>query len=154
MNWLIILLLLFLLSPAYGETVCSVHDGDTLNLCDKTKVRLHGIDAPELKQPHGYQARDYLRELVMDRDVSLKCVGKSYKRQDCSVYLNGQDVQAQIVKAGLAWDSPHYSKGHYRNLEQAARQQRLGLWQDKNIVSPYCYRNSENRKCVNLEYQN
>jgi endonuclease YncB( thermonuclease family) len=48
--------------------VVSVHDGDTLTAVDAAnvqhKVRLHGIDAPEVKQAFGTKARDRLAELT------------------------------------------------------------------------------------------
>ncbi len=46
--------------PAHAEQVCSVHDGDTIKLCTGQSVRFHGIDAPELHQPMGYEFRDFL----------------------------------------------------------------------------------------------
>ena len=45
----------------------SIYDGDTLRLIDsdrELKIRLCGIDAPELKQPLGIESRDYLRSLI------------------------------------------------------------------------------------------
>lgn len=42
----------------------SIHDGDTLRVVrgnEELKIRLCGIDAPELKQPLGIESRDYLR---------------------------------------------------------------------------------------------
>jgi len=44
----------------------SVHDGDTLRVVrgdEELKVRLCGIDAPEIRQPLGIESRDYLRSL-------------------------------------------------------------------------------------------
>ncbi|MEN9871990.1 MAG: hypothetical protein RLZZ171_2982 [Cyanobacteriota bacterium] len=44
----------------------SVHDGDTLRVVrgsEEKKIRLCGIDAPELKMPLGIESRDYLRSV-------------------------------------------------------------------------------------------
>ena len=47
-----------------GGKVVSVHDGDTLTALDAAnvqhKIRLHGIDAPEIGQPFGTKSRDRL----------------------------------------------------------------------------------------------
>ena len=52
----------------------SIYDGDTLRLISNNqelKIRLCGIDAPELKQPLGIEARDYLRSLVAQGDGTI-----------------------------------------------------------------------------------
>jgi endonuclease YncB( thermonuclease family) len=46
----------------------SIHDGDTLRVVrgnEELKIRLCGIDAPEIKQPLGIESRDYLRSEAM-----------------------------------------------------------------------------------------
>ena len=52
----------------------SIYDGDTLRLIDserELKIRLCGIDAPELKQPLGIESRDYLRSLIAKGDGTI-----------------------------------------------------------------------------------
>lgn len=60
--------------------VLSVHDGDTLWVLIPVavKLRLDGIDAPELATPRGPAARDYLAALVIDKDLELD-LGGNYK---------------------------------------------------------------------------
>jgi len=62
--------------------VVSVHDGDTLTAIDVTntqhKVRLQGIDAPELRQAFGTKARDRLADLTL-----RKVVGVNVHDHDC-----------------------------------------------------------------------
>ncbi len=114
--------------PAYAERVCAVHDGDTLKLCNGQSIRLWGIDAPELKQPFGRQSRDYLRTITRDREFTLTCKGRSWKRKVCMVQAGGLDVQREMVGWGLAYDSPQYSKGAYRESERFAQEQNRGVW--------------------------
>lgn len=64
--------ILFVPSPAaaWEGIVTNVHDGDTLTvaLCGDMSVpvgvRLYGIDAPELRQTYGIEARDALRAML------------------------------------------------------------------------------------------
>jgi micrococcal nuclease len=131
MKYLILLALLCL--PAYAEQVCSAHDGDTFKLCNGQSIRVWGIDAPELKQPVGRDARDYMRRLVIGREVDLDCVGKSYKRRVCrvSVWVGSNapiSVQNEMVGHGLAYDSPKYSKGAYAEAEAFAKSLNRGVW--------------------------
>ena len=95
-------------AAADAAKVVSVHDGDTITaLVDgnrQVKVRLTGIDAPELGQPFGRVARDHLAELVMRKDVEL--VGDKrdkYGRQLSRVVIGGQDAATSMIAAGLAW---------------------------------------------------
>ncbi len=79
----IIILTLFITPPinaAYGEKfrVTEVHDGDTISIRTKSfagvplkieRVRLIGIDAPELKQePWGRLSKRYLKKLISESD--------------------------------------------------------------------------------------
>ena len=53
--------------------VCtSVIDGDTFKLETGVKVRLIGIDAPELSQPGGEESREYLAQLILNKGVTLE----------------------------------------------------------------------------------
>jgi len=113
---------------SYADSVCSVHDGDTFTTCDGIKVRLFGVDSPELKQPLGPQAKVQLVKLVESHDVTLDCKGRSYKRRVCQVWQGSHDIGAAMVLAGYAFDSPQYSHGLYQEQEQAAKAGHLGVW--------------------------
>jgi len=70
------LLFLPLHSFAWEGKVISVYDGDTLTVSNldnqKVKIRLYGIDAPELKkQPYGRASRDYLQRLILNKTVEV-----------------------------------------------------------------------------------
>ena len=57
-------------SEARWVKVDRVTDGDTIVLMDRTRVRLHGIDAPERDQPYGPIATAAL-EYMVARSVYL-----------------------------------------------------------------------------------
>lgn len=140
-------LFVFLLTPqTFAEQVMYVTDGDTLRLVNGQRIRIFGIDAPELsQQPYGVQSKQYLVRLVKDKDVEIvECVGKSYNRRVCSLVVNGQDVGKQMVLSGWAWDSVKFSKGLYQQEQLHAQQEKVGIWSIENLESPWDYR--KNRK--------
>lgn len=135
---------------AHAELVCGVHDGDTFSLCRPQtaclikghppgafqRIRLEGIDAPELRQSFGPQARDYLAALVRNREIKLTCHGCSYDRQVChaTATINSQpfNLHWEMVARGWAFDAPKYSGGRYAVPESQARTQQRGVWQQPN----------------------
>jgi len=146
------LLLLAVLStePTFAERILRCHDGDTCTVQDgprKFSVRLPGIDAPELTQENGREAKHFLEGLIKGKDVRLECKGKSYKRRLCRIYLGSMDVQEAMVAAGWAWDSPKYSKGKYRLAERAARAAKKGIWAKEFEHSPHCFRRKGMGRC-------
>jgi endonuclease YncB( thermonuclease family) len=117
----------------YEGKVVAVSDGDTIRVLYKggqLKVRLAEIDTPEKGQPWGSRARQALSDLVFgklvrvveqDRDRYGRIVGR--------VYLDGTDVNAEMVRSGSAWVYRKYAKdkGLYR-LEMEAKGAKRGLW--------------------------
>ncbi|ECL3871804.1 thermonuclease, partial [Campylobacter upsaliensis] len=82
--------------------VSKVIDGDTIELLAKTsktnpyyhiaklKIRLYGIDAPELKQAYGKEAKEFLSALVLKQEVSLIIENKDkYDRFVGTLFLKG-----------------------------------------------------------------
>ena len=119
--------------------VLSVHDGDTLTvLLDgrHEKVRLNGIDAPELdQQPWGVQARDTLKALVGGKTVRLETdVTKRDKNKWllAYVYIGDLFVNAEMIRQGQAMlltvppNIAHVED--YRKAQQEAREAGRGLW--------------------------
>ncbi|MBY0404616.1 MAG: thermonuclease family protein, partial [Cyanobacteria bacterium] len=82
---------------AQADQVLYCHDGDTCRLVGplgEYKVRLFGVDAPEIKQAYGEAARDFLNGFIQGKDVEARCKGRSYDRQTCDLFYQGQDVSA------------------------------------------------------------
>ncbi|QDK47258.1 hypothetical protein DOM22_19845 [Bdellovibrio sp. ZAP7] len=127
------------------------HDGDTCRVRVKgkiAKIRFAGIDCPELSQKYGKQARNFTESIVKGKQVDLECDGKSFDRLTCVVFVGDKNVNLMIVQHGWAYDSTKYSKGRYLASVDEAKSQRLGIWADKNLTSPYCYRHKTNKKCA------
>lgn len=142
---------LALILPAFAERFIACHDGDTCTLEDGQRVRLSGLDAPELGQPYSEASRDYLIHLVVKQEATLDCNGRSYGRRVCNVSVLGVDVQKELVSRGLAFDYTQYSKGLYAMDETFARVTHRGVWQlPDGGVRPWNYRHRQ-RACGNPE---
>ena len=72
------LCLLLVIPVAHAEQfrVVAVSDGDTLTVepiegGDRAKVRLHGIDAPELRQPYGEAAKTFTLNMTLFKEIDV-----------------------------------------------------------------------------------
>lgn len=142
--------------PAYAAelqgTVVGVHDGDTVTVLDATrrqhKIRLAGIDAPELSQAFGRVSRKHLADQVAGRTVVIEWAKRDkYQRLVGKVLLDGRDINITQIEAGLAWHYKKYAseqtpedRQRYARAEEEARARRRGLWQDSHVVPPWDFR--------------
>ena len=164
LKWIVAAALVALVaSPAHADVsgpVC-VTDGDTLVLNGKrqrtrcvggTRVRLFGIDAPELKQrcrhPSsrdslcGRAAASFLLEHVRGRAV--ECRGNSedrYGRLIAVCFVGGKDLNALMVSEGWALAYRGYSN-KYVPHENAAKAASKGIWA-MQFVPPWEWRKSK-----------
>ena len=153
MNFRCLLLLVLLLgsSAQARETfvgqVSYVTDGDTLWVQpdsggEPRKLRLLGVDAPEICQSGGKVARDMLAQLALQRRVTVKVsYYDRYGRGLATVALDGQDLGAQMVRAGQAWSYGWRGRpGLYAAQEAQARQSRSGVFAAASPESPRAFR--------------
>ena len=101
----------------YKANVTKVYDGDTIT-CDidcgfgvvlmKQKIRLYGLNAPEVRgdsKEQGIITRDKLRERILDKEIRLKTIkdkkGK-YGRYIATVYLDSENINDWLVENNLA----------------------------------------------------
>lgn len=122
--------------------VVKVMDGDTFEIADGTKVRLHCIDAPELSQPGGEESRVFLSVMLSGQTVGIDKKGiDKYGRVLAEVTVNGSLVNLSMVEMGQAWRFVEYCKdGRYEAAEKTARSASEGLWAAANPVAPWEYR--------------
>jgi micrococcal nuclease len=126
-------------------TAVVVHDGDTVSVRTArglVRVRLEGIDCPELAQRGGREARAFTEHLVIGREVRVETHGvDQYDRVLGRVFVNGTDVNVALVRAGMAW---RYERGHDDRLlveaERSARAAHAGLWADADPEPPWQWR--------------
>ncbi len=118
--------------------IARVTDGDTI-VIDGVKVRLEGIDAPELEQvcgrrsagswKCGREAADHVARLIRDRTVTCTGLGTdAYGRMLGICTVEGLDINADLVRNGLAWAFVKYSQ-RYVGIEAEARAAGRGVWQ-------------------------
>lgn len=137
--------LMLLAVSANAERVVRVKDGDSLVIASGGKqvdVRLADIDAPEYGQRRGDEARAKLRALVEGKDVELHLRGgDAYRRIIAHVFVDGLDVNAAMVSAGLAWVARAFDPGPgLVGLEDQARAAGQGLWADAQPMPPWEWR--------------
>lgn len=128
--------------------VVGITDGDTLILLtdqhEQVRIRLAGIDAPESTQPFGEQARQMLARLAFERHAAITVLGTDrYGRQIGQVFVEGHDINAEMVYRGGAWVFRRYSSDPaLLHLEAEAREARRGLWAlpDSQRLAPWEWR--------------
>ena len=159
---LLIIILFSISTYTYGDfnaQVVRIVDGDTIQVIDsngiKFKIRLLGIDTPELKQRFGYESSLSLKKIIDGKAVII--ISKTeknkpytlgrYKRIIGKIILNGKDINLEMVQKGMAWHYKKYIKSQnvedrqsYNNAEQDARLNKIGLWSDVNPVAPWEWR--------------
>lgn len=132
---------------SFTGLVDRVTDGDTVWVRPNDggrpfKIRLEGIDAPEICQVGGDASRAWLVKLAWKKPV-LVVVNRrdDYGRGLARVRLNGEDLGAQMVRSGHAWSYRwRRSLGPYAAEEQLARQSRLGLFAAEAVELPRDFR--------------
>lgn len=140
------------IAATYTARVVAIADGDTLTVLDaerrQHKIRLAGIDAPEKRQAWGQRAQQFLGERVFQRVVRIEVSKKDrYGREVGTVWLEGEDINLELLRAGLAWhyrayerEQPPEDRARYADAEQQARERRQGLWSDAHPLAPWEFR--------------
>ena len=131
-------------SEARWVKVDRVTDGDTIVLIDHTRVRLHGIDAPERDQPYGLMATAAL-EYMVARSVYLVEVGQDrYGRLVGQLYHSkeGYDINTSMVCAGYAWWYSRYTPDSQvlNDCQVEAQQASKGIWEEEDPMPPWEWR--------------
>jgi endonuclease YncB( thermonuclease family) len=132
--------------------VVRVIDGDTIHVLPKdntlVKVRLNGIDAPELGQPYGSKSRQALVGKILGKTVRVEPTGTdTYGRTLGVVSFNGSNTNLELVSDGWAWHLKKDSKdAALAKAETEARAKRAGLWADVNPQSPWDWRAAEEQR--------
>lgn len=149
-----IIALLSFVAPALAADlsgrVVAISDGDTLTLLtagrEQVKVRLSDIDAPESGQPYGSRARQELSELAFGKEARVDGrVTDHYGRTVGRVFVEGLDVNAEMVRRGAAWIYGQYSHdGALLAVEADAKAACRGLWglPEAERVPPWGWRAS------------
>tara|TARA_B100001121_G_scaffold308912_1_gene334168 strand:+ start:3268 stop:3771 length:504 start_codon:yes stop_codon:yes gene_type:complete len=148
----LILIILFLVNQTLYATeiygLPKVIDGDTVQINNK-KIRLEGIDAPEIKQKCkkpilkisaiiGFEFNKNFSCGILSKtelinkinNSKIKCFSSSkdrYKRYLATCYKNKINLNKWMVRNGYAVAYKRYSKDYVRD-EKYARENKIGLW--------------------------
>lgn len=138
---------------AFTGKVVGIADGDTITVLDRDnrqhKIRLAGIDAPEIGQPFGQTAKKKLSDLVFEKMVTVvSSKTDRHGRLVAQVFLFGVDVPLEMLNAGLAWhykeyerEQPAKDRKSYSEAESKAKAGNLNLWAEPKPMPPWEYRN-------------
>lgn len=150
LNRLLNVLVIFALAHSCGYSqlvgkVTSIADGDTFTMLvnnEQIRVRLHGIDCPERGQDFSNVARQFLAEMTFEKEVTVKEMDTDqYGRTIGVVSIDGENVNEELLKAGLAWHYKRYDKNpNWAKFEERARNQKKGIWSQPNPIPPWDWR--------------
>jgi micrococcal nuclease len=138
--------------------VIGVKDGDTIEVLfngQPLTVRLEHIDCPELRksQPFAKAAKQFTSAMCFGQVVTI-INQKRYDRYKrlIGVVINthGQNINKELLKAGLAWHFKKYSTDKaYADLQEYARLKQVGLWKERSPVAPWDWRNKKDNRQLN-----
>lgn len=147
---LLCIIALLLSAETYIGRCVGVTDGDTIKVMHSgraVKIRLGGIDCPEMGQDFGTRAKQFTSAMVFGKEVQIREINlEMYVRIGARIYVDGKDLSLELVKAGLAWHYKHYSKDPVlAEAEVEARKAKIGLWSMPNPIPPWEYRRFHRR---------
>jgi endonuclease YncB( thermonuclease family) len=131
--------------------VTAVHDGDTITITHNSggeRIRLYGVDCPELKQDFGVTARDFVSDLCLHKTVEVDPqYVERYGRVVSIVTVKKQCLNSILLKKGCAWFCGAYCKKPYctewKRFEDEAKKSKRGLWSGSKPVAPWVWRHSK-----------
>ena len=137
---------------SWSATVVGVTDGDTITVLrnghEQYKIRLYGIDAPELSQPFGRASKTNLSTLIFNKNVDVRPTDTDkYGRVVAHIFLDGASINSEQISRGFAWIYKRYCDKYiytkWLPLESHARAFKSGLWSDKTPIAPWEWRSRE-----------
>ena len=152
-NFTFLFFIIFFNFSVFSKTIngiAYVVDGDTIHI-EKNRIRLHGIDAPEINQTCtiknkvwncGLQSSSALKKLVLNHDINCLVIDiDKYKRYIAECFINNRNINKYMVRNGWAIAYRYYSIKFVED-EIVAKKAKIGLWQGQ-FQEPYLYRKSQ-----------
>jgi endonuclease YncB( thermonuclease family) len=141
------------LQGGYSAVVVKIKDGDTFEVQHghaTELIRLWGVDTPEWDQPFSRQAKNFLKKMLLNRQVDIEPLSLDiYGRTVARVYLFDVDIGQILVEKGYAWVHIYYCNrkicSHWKKLEREARRKKIGLWQQDKPVPPWQWKKRKKR---------
>lgn len=150
LKYILILLCNFLYTMCFSQNIAQVikiKDGDTIVVLDESKnqttIRLAEVDCPESGQAFSQNAKQFTAEQVFNKNITYHIVNiDRYGRVVAKVYYdNDKYLSEEIIKNGYGWWYHKYSDNKkLGQLQQEAKQKKIGLFQDIYALEPWEYR--------------
>lgn len=136
---------------AYQARVIGITDGDSITVLHEgkqVKLRLHGIDCPEMHQAFGRAAKKFTSDQAFGKVADIEALGKDrYGRTVALVTIDETSLNESLLRNGLAWVyRKYYKQGDWYQLEQHARNAKFGLWSDPEPTPPWEFRRKKANK--------
>ena len=132
---------------SYPVRVISVVDGDTfLGLDDggdTLTYNVYSIEAPEIEQPQGYEARKYLYNMILQRRVEVTPKGGRTPQgvRVIATTRDNDDVADLMLRSGFAWyRNDTVNELRYIRSERFAQEEGVGIWASPDHVAPWEWR--------------
>lgn len=134
---------------SYQGTIKRIWGGDNFEVVENDKIHfayMRGVDTPEFGQFGHDAAVELIHKMTENRTVTIHVVGRDeWKREVCDTTLvvAGEEIDpaVELLENGLAWfdlsDGP-YAK-MYRDMEERARDAKIGIWSQPNPIPPWEY---------------
>ena len=127
-------------------------DGDTIHIINN-KIRLHGIDAPEINQKCqideqewfcGIESKNALIKLILEDTVKCKILDiDRYNRFIGICFVREKNINSYMVQNGWAIAYRYYSLD-YINEEKIAKENKMGIWKGL-FEEPYIFRKKQKK---------
>jgi len=134
-------------SESFNGTVIGVLEGDLVRVLHRGKVfevRLSDVDCPGEGQAYGLEAKQFTAMLVQSGPVMVYVKKRDHLGIPIAEVVlkdSGQNLNHELIKAGLAWWQRDFSDDtRYQEMEAAARKMKLGLWKQNNPIPPWEFR--------------
>ena len=150
---LLIFFAIFYCSITLAESIigkATIIDGDTIRI-GKNKIRLYGIDAPEINQTCtinkiiwgcGFESSQALESMISKKEVQCEIVDiDRYKRFVAKCFVKNINLNQYMVQNGWAVAYRYYSDDFIKN-EEIAKKNKSGIWQGK-FLDPYLFRKQQ-----------
>jgi len=146
-----------LVSPKTCDVV-KINDGDTIRVSCQGKIdriRFCGTDSPETArrgksaQPYSAEAKNLVKRLLQGGKVEVTELGRDrYGRMIGELFVGTTFINAEVVKAGFAYEYKAYSKTCPHKIEIAkaeaiAQRKKVGIWDGGNYQFPWDFRKSK-----------
>ena len=132
------ILLFSVATAAQTAKVKFISDGDSFTLESGERVRMIGINAPELADKFGPESKEHLAKLIRGKTVLLESDPQNDDRDVHGrllrfVSFNGTDINRQMIADGWAYAFLRYKfarsrRDAYRDAETAAKTSGVGIW--------------------------